>query len=91
MDNPLDNSESYTCSLELISAMQSLENAEELVGISHVESGAIVGNKTNGRTVLALASDFDDGRLPLARILQRVREQVDPDLLEQRRVSVDRR
>ena len=45
MDDALHDREADAGTFEILRAMQPLEHAEELVGVSHIEAGAIVADK----------------------------------------------
>ncbi|HEX4147131.1 MAG TPA: hypothetical protein VHY91_26780 [Pirellulales bacterium] len=78
--------------------MQSLENAEQLVGVAHVDARPVVANEVDplgagfaarrrgagGRQPgLAPAADFDPRRLSFAGVFQGVGDQVCPNLPRQ--------
>jgi len=45
VDDPLHRGKPYPRALEFVRAMQTLEESEELVGISLIESDAVIANK----------------------------------------------
>ena len=45
LNDALDDRQADAGALEILRAMQPLEHAEQLVGVAHVETGAIVANK----------------------------------------------
>src|SRR6267143_205557 len=61
---------------ELVLAVQSLERAEELVHVGHVEPGAIVLNEVGLLARFLADPEFDPGRLALPRELPRIPDQV---------------
>ena len=81
MDDPLYNGQSNAGAFKLIGAMQPLKNSEQFVGVLHVKSGPVIADEINIFAVVGLTSGFDDRHCALARILERVRKQVCPDLL----------
>ena len=87
LDDPLHDREADARAFVLLRAVQPLEDAEKFVRVAHVEAGAVVADEIDILAVLRLAADFDDCLLDLARVLERVGKQVDPNLPEQRRVA----
>jgi hypothetical protein len=72
--------------------VQPLEHAEQLVRVPHVETDAVVAHEHHGFAGLApVRPDFDPRHRPPARVFQRVRDQIDEDLAQQRRIAVDLR
>ena len=87
-DDPLNDGESDPRSFVLLALMQPLEDPEELVRVLHIEAGAVVANEEHGAFGGFTGTDLDArGRLVL-RILERVAQQVDEDLLQQVGVGV---
>src|SRR5215510_1332320 len=68
--------------------MQSLEDAEELVCILHVETNPIVPNDESVLSDDGLAFDIDLGKVTVARVFNSIAEQVDENLTKQGRVPV---
>ncbi len=77
---------------ELVMGMQALEDAEQLVDVFHVETGAVVPDAIHeflGRgSVGEMAADLDPGVAACRRELPRIRQQVGHDLLEQSRITL---
>jgi hypothetical protein len=81
-DDPLHNGEAHASPLVFIGAMEPLEHPEELIGMMHIEAGAIISDKVHRRAVrFRSAADLDGGGVSVARKLDRVAEQVRQDLL----------
>jgi hypothetical protein len=47
LDDALDDGQTHAGALEILQAVQPLEHAEQLIGIFHVEAGAIVTDEEN--------------------------------------------
>ena len=93
VDDPLHDGEADAGALIVLGPVQPLEDAEQLVGVAHVEADAVVLDEI-GRIALAVAVALPISIIALrlaARVLEGVGQQVDPDLLEQRRVGLARR
>lgn len=76
---------------EFLGAMEPLENPEELVCIPHVETHPIITDEEDPAPPFVITPHPDIRRLLELRILQGVREEVYPDLLEDRAIAPDRR
>src|SRR6266571_9014541 len=61
VNNALHGCQSDSGSWELAHIVKTLEGAEKLIGVSHIESDAIVLHKVDVLSILALASEFDAG------------------------------
>src|SRR5579863_3761485 len=93
VDDSLDDRQAHSRPCIIFGPVQSLKNAEQLAGIFHVEPDPIVFDEIRRARLPALlhsraAADFDDRRQTLPRVLERVGNQVEPHLLEQRRISL---
>ena len=87
-----DDRKSDPGALVVLCAVQPLEDAEQLVGILHVETNAVVPHKICFRRPIdALAAHVDGRMLAAAREFQRVAQEIHVDLLEQHRIGVARR
>src|SRR5713101_1822709 len=89
VDDTPDDGKAYTDSLVLFGTVEPLEHAEELVGVAHVETGAVVFHVVDvcvALLCLSPAADLDDGGVLIAREFDRVAEQIRQHLLQQRRV-----
>ncbi len=83
MDHALNNGQSDASALELVRPVQALENAEELVGVAHIESGAVVADEIDGFRS-PLAADFDFGLIPArAGVFEGVGDEIGPSLPQQ--------
>src|SRR3990172_3263154 len=74
-------------SRKLLRRMQPLEHAEKLVVVLHIESGAVVLDAVHALRAVLMAAHLDQRLLALAAELDRVRQQIDPHLLDRRRVA----
>src|ERR1043166_166543 len=83
MHDAVHNGQSHTGALKLVGGVQPLENAEEPLGVLHVEARAVVLHEINALILSSLRADFDHGRIAVSRVLQRVGEQVKKDLVQQ--------
>src|SRR5581483_6460323 len=70
---------------ELVLRVQALEDLEELVGVRGIEARAVVLHAVDGAAVLGAAADLDARVRPPGAVLDRVADQVDPDLAHERR------
>src|SRR5687767_3395697 len=88
LDDPLHDCQANAGSLILFGEMESLKHAEQLVDIAHVKANAIIFDEIKGMTrrTFCLATDLNPRRYATRSVFHGVREQVHPDLLEQRRV-----
>ena len=81
--------------LEILGAVQALEDAEQLAHVFHVEADAVVGDADHplGPPLVlpALGGDVDLGPLPLARVLEGVAHQIGQCLEQQFAVTVQSR
>jgi hypothetical protein len=76
VNNALHRGQSDPGSWELAHIVKTLEGTEKLVGVSHVESDAIILHKVDLLSIRAAASEFDAGfRLSRGK-LPRISEQV---------------
>ena len=71
-DDPLYRGQTDSRPLEVLRAMQPLKDAEQLVGVLHIEAGSVVANKVDGTLVrlaiLRRCADFDPRRIALPRV-----------------------
>ena len=74
-----DVGEPYARTLELLHPVEALEDAEELVYVSHVEPHAVVADEEVGLRFVLHAADLDHGPLARTRVFEGVREQVPED------------
>ncbi len=83
MDDALRNGKPDAGALEFLGRVQTLENAEKLVGIGHVETAAVVVYRVDQLSLLPTTFHLDEGLLLFARVFEDVRKQVDENLLKQ--------
>jgi hypothetical protein len=78
LNDTVDIRQPYASALEFFGAVEALKDPEELVGISHVESDAVVANKEYGLVGMANArSNFDFRLKARPRIFQGIRQKID--------------
>jgi len=90
VDDALDNGESHPGSLEVLMAVEALEDAEHLVVVLHVEPGAVVPHRIDALRILQMAFHFDQRLRALSGELDGIGKEVDEDLLDQPAVSRSR-
>src|SRR5258707_512267 len=78
--------EPHACALEFFRPMQPLEHSEQFLGVFHVETRSIVPHVKLQFAALSPAPDFDFRQVARTRILDRIREQVGPDLFQHRKI-----
>src|SRR4030042_585523 len=61
---PLDDRPSHARALEFPGGVESLEDAEELARVAHVEARPVVAHEVDPATVLLARTDLDPGDLP---------------------------
>ena len=61
MNNPLHGCQSDSGAWELAHIVKTLEGAEKLIDVFHIESGAIILHKVDLLTILAADSEFNPG------------------------------
>src|SRR4030066_391676 len=77
-DNLLHNCQAYTGPLEFLFAVQSLEDAEQLVHVFHVDARAAIAYIIDVFMLAVFASHLDDSPLLPGRKLDRVGKKVHP-------------
>src|SRR5215216_2222131 len=87
LDDPLHDCQPNTGSFEFIFAVQALEHAKQLVHILDVKTCAVIADTIDQLTVAALHSHFDHSPFPLGRKLDRIGKQIDPHLVDERRIA----
>src|SRR5262245_36746657 len=87
VDDALHNSEAHACALILLGAVQPLKHVEELMSIAHVETYTIIFDEIDVLVAGALTTRFNAGDLTLTGELERIREEVDQNLLQQGHVG----
>src|SRR5262245_55530601 len=91
VDDSLHDCKTQPRSFELIHGVTTLEDAEQLVRITHVEPNAVVFNVKNILIVFDLRSCFDDGRVLVPSEFQRVRIKIDENLPQKNPIANRRR
>src|SRR5258705_13092018 len=85
-DQPMNDGEPDPGSGKFVGSVQALEYPEEFVVETHIKAHPIVLHE---KSVLRRHEPhFDLGRLSCRTVLQGIRQQVDPDLLEHSRIDV---
>ncbi len=88
MHDALYRGEADAGALVLVRRMQALEGAEQLVGIAHVEAGAVVAHEEGRLLPVAQQADLDARLLGLGAELPRIADQVLQRRAQQARVGV---
>src|SRR5262245_54319731 len=89
-DDALHVCQADSRALEVLGAVQALENSEEFARVPHVESYAVVAHETDRLAFArAPAADLDLGRATGARKFDRVREQVDDHRAQHLAIALD--
>src|SRR5437588_12484167 len=87
--DPLNDGEPNPGSLVVLAPVQSLEDAEQLVRVIHVEARAVVLDEVHGLAVGAgTGPDLDPGRRAASAVLEAIADQVDEDLIQQVRIAL---
>src|SRR6185503_4386800 len=80
MDDPPHVREPDTGAFEVVRAVEPLKDPEQLVRVLHVEADTIIPNEYDRIAMrIPRRADLDAGLRPRARVLHRIREQVDHD------------
>jgi hypothetical protein len=69
--------------------VQALEGTEKLVRIAHIEAGAIIPDLVSGLAILDAAADGNSGVGSFCAVLQRVADEIAPDLANERGIGLD--
>src|SRR5438477_351725 len=85
--DPCCRRQTQTDAFKLLLAMQALKQAEELVGIFHVEADAVIANE---KYAIRLPADLDHTSRLVAAVLEGVGQQVGEYLAHQLGVAVGR-
>jgi hypothetical protein len=75
-DNALNGRQSHASTLEVLGPVKTLEDAEQLVGVSFVEARAIISNENHRRAILLDLANFDKGDFTPPSIFDGIRNQV---------------
>lgn len=90
LDNPPHISQPNPGAFKFINPVQTLKDAKELVGISHVKTDAVIADKKDPLGLLArLTTDFDFRLRTASGKFQGIREEVDQHLAQHRPVAGD--
>jgi len=73
--------------LELGGGVQALEHAEQPIDVRHVEADAVVAHVVHDLAGALLAADVEHHALAVARVLERVVDQVGPHRPQERRLG----
>ena len=90
-NHPLHDRQPHPGPVELILAVQALKHLEQFLAVARVEAGAVVAHPVHVFRALGPAANVDARVLPLCAVLERIGDQVDPHLPQQRPVAVGRR
>lgn len=88
-DDALYGGEADTGSFEFAGRVQPLEDAKELAGVGHVETGAVVANEVDRPALLPVDTELDPGRRLLARELPGIAQQVLEGGTEETWIGID--
>ena len=89
-DNPAHISQPDASTFKISRAVESLENTEELVNVTHVEADTVIAHEYDILGCRWLVANFDPRLRPGARIFESIPEQVEKYLFHQARVAVHR-
>src|SRR5256714_1303660 len=90
IDDALDGGEAYPSALELVAAVETLERAEQLAGVRHVEARAVVADEVDCLATLLLPPESDLRRVALRGELPGVAQKVDEHDFQQSLVAARR-
>lgn len=91
LDHASHRRQADAVAFEVALHMQTLERREQPVCVGHVEAGAVVGHVEMDRAVRLVCADPNLRMLALGGELQRVAEQIDPDLANEPPVALEPR
>ena len=74
MNDSLSNCQAYAVPFKLIATVETLKDAEQLIGILHVEPRAVVLDEVYRYGIVLLAIHLDDGGISLPGVFQRIRK-----------------
>ncbi len=86
LHNAMHEGQPYTGALELILAVQTMKHLEQLIGLAHVETGAVVTYEIDILDTIVLAADFNLRIFFQTREFERIGQQVAVNLAQQHRV-----
>src|SRR5207249_5349658 len=82
VDDALHGGQAQAVPGKLVCAMQAMEHAEEFVPVAHVEADAVVAHEIDNAFLGLTRADDDEGGLASRAELERVVQQVGPDLAQ---------
>src|SRR5262249_44445741 len=85
--DPMDDRQADSGSRELVGPVQPLEYPEQLLRVFHIEADAVIAHGVAALVADALAADPDAGLVRLARVLDRVGDEIRPHLAQQAAVA----
>jgi hypothetical protein len=88
LDDALHDGKTNAGTLEVLCPMQSLENAEKLRGVTHVEADPVIPHPVYALTILKRITDAHQGVVPLLTVLNTVADQIDQHLAQEYRVTI---
>src|SRR5256885_193341 len=80
VDDALHGGQAQAVPGKLVRAMQAMEHAEEFVLVAHVKADAVVAHEIDNAFLGLARADADEGGLARGAELERVVQQVGPDL-----------
>src|SRR2546428_11742137 len=92
VDDPLYVRQADSRALELVGAMKTLEDAEQLRGVCHLEADTVVAHEDYDLAIRLLGhTDLDPRAGGFPRILHRVGDEIREDEAKHRAISAQRR
>ncbi len=83
VNDALDIGQPDARAFEFVSLVQPLEDAEQPIGVLHVEPDPVVSNREHHLPRLRRATNLDLGRRPLSGVLHGIGNEVEHDLAQQ--------
>src|SRR5439155_19198744 len=87
VDDALHGGQTQTVPDKLLRAMETMEHAEEFVLVAHVKADAVVAHEIDNAFLGLARADADKGGSARRAELERVVQQVGPDLAQEHRVA----
>ena len=72
MNDALHRCKTDASAHEFLGVVQALESAEEFIGVSHIETGAVVPDEKAGFAVLVAHTEFNNCMFAFAAIFPRI-------------------
>lgn len=88
-DDALDDRQADAGAFKFLGAVQALEDAEQFVGVFHIETDAVVADENDGFIVHGAQADFNDGGFARPAVFDGIGKQVGKDLFEKARIAID--